>query len=43
MRFGAAFWVNRTTWPDLLAATPAVAPELLAECEAYLRDQPAEA
>ena len=20
MRFGAAFWVNRTTWPDLLAA-----------------------
>ena len=30
-------------WPDLLAATPAVAPELLAECEAYLRDQPAEA
>ena len=24
MRFGAAFWVNRTTWPDLLAACRAV-------------------
>ena len=24
MRFGAAFWVNRTTWPDLLAACKAV-------------------
>jgi probable F420-dependent oxidoreductase, Rv1855c family len=24
MRFGAAFWVNRTSWPDLLAACQAV-------------------
>jgi len=24
MRFGAAFWVNRTSWPDLLAACRAV-------------------
>jgi F420-dependent oxidoreductase-like protein len=24
VRFGAAFWVNRTTWPDLLAACRAV-------------------
>ena len=24
MRFGAAFWVNRTSWPDLLAASRAV-------------------
>lgn len=24
MRFGAAFWINRTTWPDLLAACRAV-------------------
>ena len=24
MRFGAAFWINRTTWPDLLAAGLAV-------------------
>jgi len=24
MRFGAAFWINRTTWPDLLAACRSV-------------------
>lgn len=24
MRFGAAFWINRTSWPDLLAACRAV-------------------